>query len=154
MVIRPNGTSFVHFNTHVNGVREDAFRTKATVFRNGVQTSIAPGITHVGTGHYIVQFTVPANWTGYDQAWVSFEFQQFPGIEWNACSKYAGVIGASGIDDNIDVTIERILDLLEADETYDKATGKAQKLLRGTPTVLLEKNVDGSTCVDNVRLVE
>lgn len=48
----------------------------------------------------------------------------------------------------------RILDLLEADETYDQETGVARKLKRGTDTVLLEKTVVGSTCVESVSITE
>ena len=50
--------------------------------------------------------------------------------------------------------LERILDLLEADETFDASSGKARKLLRGTDVVLLEKDVSGSTLRDSVEFVE
>ena len=56
--------------------------------------------------------------------------------------------------DTIDLVNERVLDLLESDETYDKSSGKARKLLRGTNVVLLEKDVVGSTCVDSVSIAE
>ena len=53
-----------------------------------------------------------------------------------------------------DALLDRILDLAESDETYDKASGTARKLLRGTSVVLLEKTVEGSTCVDSVSIAE
>lgn len=151
-VLLPGGTAVVHFNTHTGGARTAADDTTALVFRNGTLTSIAPVITVSGVGHYIVTFNVPPNWVGYDRAWVEFSFLHMG--EWNACSKDAGVVGAAGLDDNQEFSIDRILDLLEADETYDKASGKARKLLRGTNTVLLEKDVAGSTCVDSVEITE
>ena len=53
-----------------------------------------------------------------------------------------------------DMVLNHLVDLAEADETYDKASGKARKLLRGTTTVLLEKDVMGSTCTDSVSIAE
>ena len=55
---------------------------------------------------------------------------------------------------NSSLLIERIIDILEADETFDIDSGKARKLLRGTTTVLLEKDVSGSTLSDSVEFVE
>ena len=52
------------------------------------------------------------------------------------------------------VTLERILDLLEADETFDASSGKARKLLRGTDVVLLEKDVNGTSLLASVELVD
>ena len=55
---------------------------------------------------------------------------------------------------NLSLLSERITDILEADETYDKASGKARKLLRGTSVVLLEKTVQGSSVIESVSIAE
>ena len=151
-MIRPGQSGVVHFNTHAGGVRTDADTTTATVWRNDSPTVVPAQVTRAAIGHYVITFVVPSNWQPDDRAYVVFEFE-FLG-QWNSCTKDAGPIGVAGFDIDSDTILERLLDLLEADETFDSASGKARKLLRGTNVVLLEKDVAGTTCTESVALTE
>lgn len=152
MLIRQGGTARALFNVHLGGVDAAGDSTTATVYLNGVLTAIVPTITSLATGLYVVEFGVPTAWVGYDQAHVRFSVTF--GSRTQSAVKSAGVVAASGVDDDQDFAIERLLDLAEADETFDNATSKARKLLRGTNVVLLEKNVVGTSCTDSVQLTE
>lgn len=124
----------------------------ADVRRNGIVTTLAVTIDEVSTGSYRCSFTVPSDWIGYDQVHVAFTIGY---LGENLTSvKHVGTVGAVGLDDDQEYNFDRVLDLLEADETFDKVSGKARKLLRGTSTVLLEKTVIGDTCAESLSISE
>lgn len=152
MLLQPGGQAHVHFTVNLGGVTQDVGVVSAVVIRNDVVTSIVPVISHVNVeaGIYVVGFAVPANWVGYDQAFVQFRILHNHAL--TSCTKLAGVVAAAGLDDALEINIDRILDLLEADEV--KIGNKLYKRLAGTTTVLLEKDVNGSTCVDDVSLIQ
>lgn len=147
MHVQPGQRVVTYFSTSVGGV-DVSVAGSAQVYRNEIATVVPVTLTEGEVGQYSVAFDVPGDWIGYDQIHVRFELVYLGEVL--SCTKYAGTVSDAYVESSID----RILDLLEADETYDKVSGKARKLLRGTNTVLLEKDVVGSTCVDSVSIAE
>ena len=152
MLLQPGGQATVHFSTQLSGVTQDVGVVSAIVIRNAVATSIVPVITHVlSAGVYAVSFTVPANWVGYDKAFVQFTLQV--DRDQVICTKPAGVVAAAGLDDELEVNIDRLLDLMEADQV--KIGDTIFYYLKGSnqTTLLHQHDIAGSTCVDDVSLI-
>jgi len=152
MIVRPGGTAVAYFNVSINGIDTSVATFGADVRRNGIVTTVPVTILEVSTGNYQCQFDVPSDWIGYDQVHVSFTLNYLS--ENLTCTKHVGTVAAAGLDDDMEFNLDRMLDLQEADETFDQASGTARKLLRGTSTVLLEKTVTGSSCVESVSITE
>lgn len=152
MIVQPGGTAFAFFNVSINGADTSIAPIGADVRRNGIVTTVQVQILEVSTGGYQCSFTVPSDWVGYDQVHVAFTLNHLG--ENLTCVKHVGTVGAAALDDHLEYNLDRILDLLEADETYDKKSGQARKLLRGTSTVLLEKTIVGPSRVESVSIRE
>ncbi len=151
MLIYPGQTGVVaNFTYTVGSILSTADTASAIVLRNGIDTVVPVVLTTASTGRYKATFDIPATWVGYDR--VDVRFEATTGGMVIECTKPLAVIGAAGLDDQQEVNIDRVLDLLEADEVI--TGGKAYKLLRGTTIVLLEKDITGSTCADDVSLTQ
>lgn len=151
-MLKPGGQAVEFFSVSIGGQNISMSAYGADVRRNGLVTTVPVVITEVSTGSYRCDFTVPSDWVGHDHVHVAFTINYFGN---NLTTiKHVGTVGSAGLDDDTEYNIDRVLDLLEADETFDAQSGKARKLLRGTNTVLLEKDVTRSTGVDSVSLRE
>ncbi len=65
------------------------------------------------------------------------------------------VTGAAGLTPTQEAILTLIRDIAEADEVYNSSTGVAQKLLKGTSTILVDKIVSTNTaCVVDTTLTE
>lgn len=152
MLIKPGAIAYAYFAVSIGGANESVDTYNADVRRNGVITTVATTITNTTTGVYLVSATLPGDWNPDDQVHVGFNITHLG--KTLTCVKSIGVISALSLDMTQEVMVERLLDLLESDEVYDDDTGKATKYLRGTNTVLLEKDVTGSALSDSVSLSE
>ena len=158
MLIAPGGTSVVNFSVTQDGDLSNIGTATFTVIRNGIVTSIVPTVVQDGVGFYTVSFDVPVNWMGYDMAAVRMELEYGMGANTRTigCTKPAGVVGAAGIDDSQEQTIDFIADLLQADQVVDATAGKIFYYLKGTNqnTLLHEQNLTGnSSCSTDVSLI-
>lgn len=158
MIIAPGGTAIVHFNVTLQGDLSDVGNATFTVLRNGVATSIVPTISQDIVGHYTVSYDVPSNWIGYDVTSVRMQLEYGLGANPKtiACTKSVGVIGASGIDDQQEQTLDFIADLLQADQVVDSNAGKVYYYLKnsGQGVLLHEQDLTGnSSCTTDVSLI-
>lgn len=151
MIVRPGqGGIVANFTYTLGSILTVADTVAVTVLRNGVDTVVPVTISTSSAGRYQAEFDIPANWDEYDL--VATRFEGASGGMFIECTKPLAVVGEMGLSVQQDADLTQILNLLEADEII--SGGKAQKRLRGTSTVLLEKDISGSTCADDVSLTE
>lgn len=155
MLLAPGGTGSVVFNVSLAGSLSDIGTPIISILRNGIVTTVPVTIDNTVVGRYVGTFTVPANWVGYDKADALFELTYGDGgspktIE---CSKSVGVIGAAGLDDLQEINIDRIIDLMEADQVFENGMMTYYLKDSNQTIVLHQQNYNGdSACADNTSL--
>lgn len=146
MNLRVDTEAVAQFDVSLQGELQTIGEATAIVFRNGNPTTVETTITNPLTGHYRVGFVVPSDWPALTKVDVRME------LTYNGKTigrtKPVGIVG----DDFNDLTVERIADLLEADQQV--ANGFLTYYLKGTTEILLQKAISGETCVDGVSLIE
>jgi len=95
MLLRPGGTAVVHFDTSVAGDDTPAAAVDVAVYRGELLTSIVPTVTLENVSHYVVSFTVPANWLPYERVFVAMT-SEYLAAE-HTCTKYAGQIDPNAL---------------------------------------------------------
>ena len=134
MSLQPGDTVHVPFTTSQGGNTQQIAAPTAQVLRGETLTALVPTITTLAPGEYITSVTVPDNWVTGDT--LSVRLAIVYGGRTLVKTKHAGIVDT------------RMIDLLEADELYSTNQGKAQKLLKGTDTVLVDKTLATTTTVN------
>lgn len=147
MLILPGMTAVTQFNVHQAGDLSSVGSMSFLVFRNDIETTIAPAVVSSVAGRYTVSFTIPSNWEPYDKVSVSAMLTYGSGAVQKTieCNK-----GVAMVDPHAEA-IDYIADLLTADQVYDPDTGQIVYYRAGTnQTVELHRqDVSGTTCADN-----
>jgi len=146
MNLAPGGLGVVSFNVSLGSSASGVGAFTASIFRNGILTTIVPTISSDVTGHYTVSFPVPANWVEFDIVEARSELTYGTGPQVLRCTKTVGVVTLTPQN------VQFLTDLSLADQV--KVGNEIVYYLKGSgQTVELHRqNINGSTCVEDVSL--